>query len=64
MEGYNNENMQETEGNWGSGGLPPEKYPRSRPLECHKTPFCKMGYKLPSSLIFMLEGKLIPKPEF
>ena len=29
---------------WGSGGLPPEKSLRQRPLERRKTPFCKVKY--------------------
>ena len=47
----------EIEANLGLGGLPPTKFLRSHPLECQKTPFCKIGRKLFSSLIFMLRRK-------
>jgi len=44
----------------GVWGLAPEKFLRPCPLECPKTPFCKVGFECFSSLIFMLRKKNWP----
>ena len=31
---------------WGSGGLPPENFPKQLSLECQKIPFCVVGNHL------------------
>ena len=50
-----------SEGKLGVWGLAPRKIFEPRLLERQKTPFCKVGYKLLSSLISML-GKESSSP--